>query len=106
MTDIWRSLIAQRIGWENGWSVLFHEATVYQERNEHNLMKDFADEVPGYLHTDTIQQILAATPVKKGVEHIPDAMCLCYKNLVDAKIFDAREIPVLESWLTDIKNIL
>ena len=30
MTDIWRSFVAQRIAWVNGWSVLFHEATVRQ----------------------------------------------------------------------------
>ena len=60
MTDIWRSLIAQRIAWENGWSILFHEATVRQERNDHHLMDDFADEVPGYLHNRRIAATLEA----------------------------------------------
>ena len=49
MTDIWRSFVAQRIAWENGWSVLFREATVRQRRNPHDLMRDFRDEVPGYV---------------------------------------------------------
>ncbi len=106
MTDIWRSLIAQRIAWENQWSILFHNATVYQERNAHNLMHDFADEVPGYLHTDSIQKILAALPIKAGVEHIPDAMRLCYASLVEAGIFDVKEKPVLDAWLTDIKKLI
>ena len=35
MTDIWRSFIAQRIAWANGWSILFHEPTVFQIRNSH-----------------------------------------------------------------------
>src|SRR5204863_4881711 len=47
MTDIWRSFIAQRIAWTCDWSVLFHNSTVWQERNEHSLLKDFEDEVPG-----------------------------------------------------------
>jgi hypothetical protein len=47
MTDIWRSFIAQRIAWTNNWGILFHEPTVSQERNEHNLMRDFKDEMPG-----------------------------------------------------------
>jgi hypothetical protein len=34
MTDIWRSFVAQRIAWENGWGILFGEATMRQERNE------------------------------------------------------------------------
>ncbi|MEO0686822.1 MAG: STELLO glycosyltransferase family protein [Cyanobacteria bacterium J06649_11] len=49
MTDIWRSFIAQKIAWANGWSILFHEPTVWQDRNEHNLMKDFSQEIDGYL---------------------------------------------------------
>ena len=51
MTDIWRSFVAQRILQENDWAVLFHAPTVSQERNEHDLMRDFADEVPGYRTT-------------------------------------------------------
>ena len=46
MTDIWRSFVAQRIAWANGWAILFHEPTVWQDRNEHNLMRDFRDESP------------------------------------------------------------
>ena len=40
MTDIWRSFVAQRIAWENGWAVLFKSPDVYQDRNEHSLMRD------------------------------------------------------------------
>ncbi|MBV8168650.1 MAG: DUF288 domain-containing protein, partial [Alphaproteobacteria bacterium] len=50
MTDIWRALVAQRIAWECDWRVLFRSPTVRQERNPHDLMRDFADEVPGYLN--------------------------------------------------------
>ncbi|MEP6955655.1 MAG: STELLO glycosyltransferase family protein, partial [Chthoniobacterales bacterium] len=59
MTDIWRSFVAQRIAWENGWSVLFHEATVRQDRNAHDLMRDFQDEVSGYLHNRAIVEALS-----------------------------------------------
>ncbi len=51
MTDIWRSFVAQRIAYANGWAVLFHAATVFQERNAHDLMRDFAEEVPGIFIT-------------------------------------------------------
>jgi hypothetical protein len=30
MTDIWRSFVAQRIAWENGWAVLFKSPDVYR----------------------------------------------------------------------------
>src|SRR5205807_7157091 len=48
MTDIWRSFVAQRIAWTCGWSILFHQSTVRQDRNDHNLMTDFKDEISGY----------------------------------------------------------
>ena len=66
MTDIWRSYVAQRIAWECGWSVLYHEPTVWQERNEHNLMKDFEDEIPGYTNNLNICKTLQALHLKPG----------------------------------------
>ena len=66
MTDIWRSFVAQRIAWENGWSVLFHEATVRQRRNPHDLLRDFRDEVPGYLANREICAALQALELEPG----------------------------------------
>ena len=53
MCDIWRSFVALRICCANDWPVLFHAATVYQERNEHDLLRDFRDEIEGYLHNSS-----------------------------------------------------
>ena len=105
MTDIWRSLIAQRICWENGWFVLFHRATVYQERNAHDLMKDFAEEIPGYLQTENIQKVLSKIKIKKGLKNIPDAMRVSYEYLIKAGIFATQEMGILESWLKDIGHV-
>jgi hypothetical protein len=104
MTDIWRSFITQRIAWENNWSVLFHHATVYQERNEHNLMKDFADEVPGYLNNEKIRKILSEIKIKAGEGNIPDAMRSCYGRLIEEQVMDMKEMVLLEAWLTDLKG--
>ena len=105
MTDIYRSLVAQRIAWENGWSVLFHRPTVSQERNQHNLMKDFADEMSGYIQVETIGQILEQINIKPGVKLIPDAMRQCYGRLVAKSIFDVKELDVLEAWLKDLDGL-
>ena len=104
MTDIWRSYIAQRIAWENGWQVLFHQATVTQQRNEHNLLKDFADEVPGYLQAGNIQKLLSELKVRKGVKQLPDMLRLCYSHLVRNSIMDARELTLLEAWIKDLNS--
>lgn len=102
MTDIWRSFVAQRIAWANGWSILFHEPTVWQERNEHNLMRDFEDEVPGYLHNATIGRELDALPIQAGVENIPANLRLCYQRLCELKLIGEKELPLLEAWLADL----
>ena len=105
MTDIWRSFVAQRIAAVNDWHVLFHEATVWQERNEHNLMKDFADEVPGYLHNASIRDALERLALSPGISFIPDNLRQCYRALVDLGVVGAEELPLLEAWLEDISKI-
>jgi hypothetical protein len=105
MTDIWRGMISQRIAWENKWSILFHSPTVSQTRNEHDLMKDFKDEIPGYLQNDTIRIVLDSLPIKSGARNIPGALRLCYESLVEKAIFDEKELSLLEAWLQDIKYI-
>jgi hypothetical protein len=55
MTDIWRSFIAQRVAWTCDWNITFHPATVWQERNEHDLLNDFKEEIPGYVNNATIK---------------------------------------------------
>jgi STELLO glycosyltransferases len=102
MTDIWRSFVAQRIAWTNEWSILFHESTVWQERNEHNLMRDFADEVPGYLNNTRIATELDALPLAPGLKKIPDNLRLCYHKLVELELVGAQEIELLEAWLRDL----
>ena len=105
MTDIWRSFIAQRIAWEAGWHILFREPTVRQERNEHDLMRDFADEVPGYLHNRSICAMLEALPLESGEAAIPANLRACYTAMVDAGHVGAEELPLLDAWLDDLAAI-
>jgi hypothetical protein len=104
-TDIWRSLVGQRIAWENGWSVLFHEPTVTQERNEHNLMLDFRDEIPGYLQNHAIADVLGRVPVRPGAAQLGEGLLGCYEALVRASILEPREIPLVEAWLEDLNQL-
>lgn len=104
MTDIWRSFVAQRICWANGWSVLFHEPTVWQQRNEHNLMRDFKDEVPGYLHNDAIREALDRLQLPSGTEHLGDNLYTCYETLVSMSLVDRKELTLVEAWIDDLKS--
>jgi hypothetical protein len=102
MTDIWRSLIAQRIGWENGWRLLFREADVSHERNEHDLMRDFQDEIPGYLSNAKIADALGALRLAPGVENLPANLMRCYEAVISLGVVDGREIRLVEAWLQDL----
>lgn len=102
MTDTWRSFIAQRIAWLNNWAILFHEPTVRQERNEHNLLRDFNDEIPGYLHNIEICEALETLSLKPGVEKIADNLKVCYEKLVSMSLIGAEELQLLDAWLEDI----
>jgi len=101
MTDIWRSFVAQRIAWENGWSVLFRGPDVSQERNEHNLLRDFADEIPGYLNNRAIGDCLQHLKLSAGPENIGDNLIRCYEALVQLGVVGAEEIPLVKAWNQD-----
>jgi len=105
MTDIWRSYVAQRISWECGWSVLYHEPTVWQERNAHNLMKDFEDEIPGYSNNFNICKELQALNLKSGQENIYDNLITCYQKLIDINVIGKEEMALLKTWISDISKL-
>ncbi|MBX2979233.1 MAG: DUF288 domain-containing protein [Flavobacteriales bacterium] len=102
MTDIWRGFIAQRIAHVNGWSVLFHHATVVQERNEHDLMKDFGQEVVGYMNNSAIRVALEEVVLTPGAEFMGANMKRCYERLVQMGLLEERELVLLDAWLNDL----
>ncbi len=104
MTDIWRSFVAQRIAQENDWAVLFDGATMRQERNVHNLMRDFEDEVPGYLNNKKIVDELAALNLKAGAVNIADNLRICYEKLVGISVISGEELSLVDAWLADIET--
>jgi hypothetical protein len=106
MTDIWRSFVAQRIAWTCGWNLLFHRSTVWQERNEHNLMIDFRDEISGYLNNSAIYQSLAELDLKNGSQHLLNNLRLCYEKLVSINLIGNDELPLVHAWIEDMDKIL
>ncbi len=103
MTDIWRSFVAQRIAWENNWSLLFHEPNGEQARNQHDLMRDFADEIPGYLRNAEICEALSRLQLQAGIEHLSDNLNVCYEELVRMNVVDVKELELLGAWIDDVK---
>ncbi len=74
-----------------------------QERNEHNLLRDFADEVSGYLKNDSIRRALDACTLT-GTPG--DDLLRCYEALIAATIFPANELPLVKSWIDEVQQRL
>lgn len=102
MTDIYRSFVAQKCLWTLGEGVTFHSPSeVFQDRNEHDLMKDFADEVHGYLNVDKIVELLGALSLKQGEENTCDNLLKCYEELVINNILPIDELFSVKQWIKD-----
>lgn len=101
MTDIWRSLVAQRCLWELGLPLVFHAPEVRQERNAHDLLRDFRDEVPGYLGNGHLASALADTPLRSGDASVADNLLSCYRRLVMEGFLPEKELPLVEAWVAD-----
>lgn len=98
MTDIWRSFVAQRCLWQAGHALVFTAPTVRQERNEHDLLRDFADEVPGYLHNARIARILDETSLSANLH---ENLKRCYVALVQAAILPEAELVLVNAWIEE-----
>jgi STELLO glycosyltransferases len=98
MTDIWRSLVAQAALWVHGFRVSFHQPTVEQLRNEHDLMRDFKDEVPGYLQNAEIASILNGQLEKGPGSSIGSTALGMWRALAAKDIISENEIRIAEAW--------
>lgn len=105
MTDIWRSFVAQRCLWELGYELVFHSAEVYQERNPHNPMVDFADEVPGYLKNADIRDTLESLELKSGVNTATSNLLSCYEALVGIELVPETELALVKAWIEDLNQL-
>jgi hypothetical protein len=102
MTDIWRGFVAQRCLWEMGHGLVFHGPEAIQQRNQHNLLRDFKDEVPGYLHNAQIAHHLESLALRPGTGAVPDNLVRCYEGLVAASFLPAEELDLVRAWVADL----
>jgi hypothetical protein len=102
MTDIWRSFVAQICLYSLGKSVAFREATMFQRRNEHSLIRDFKDEIPGYLNNVKIMETLKKLELSSNPNEVGENLMLCYKSLVGAGIMPEDELFLVDLWLKEL----
>jgi STELLO glycosyltransferases len=105
MTDIWRSFVAQRCLWELGAGVVFHAPEVAQQRNAHVLLRDFEEEIPGYLANERMVSILADVSLRSGPASTSSNLLRCYEALVEHGLLPRDEMPLVEAWLRDLESL-
>ncbi len=101
-TDILRSYIAQRLMWEHSLHLGFLAPSVYQERNPHNYLDDFKDEIDCYLHIKPIVQLLDSLSLS-GDYHRD--LRTVYSALLRNRFVAENELQTLDAWLSDLDSI-
>lgn len=96
VTDIWRSYIAQHFLHRRNQGVLFCSPSVFQERNQHNLIDDFNQEIQLYTKTtDLVQTLQKYSGSFEGF----------MKYLSLQNLFDERDVALFDAWLKDLKTL-
>jgi hypothetical protein len=102
MTDIYRSFVANRVSWEYKWPIIFTKSSVWQERNDHIILKDFEDEVHGYLNYNKIWNILIGLKLSEKQKDIFKNVAKCYEKLAAAGLMNNNELDLLDAWNNDL----
>jgi len=103
MTDIYRGYITQRILIEMGRSIIFHGSTVHQDRNEHNIIHDFLDEMDNY--RDDGAFIKGLSELKISNLSKADMLRRCYEFAIKSGYCRAEEMITLDAWISDCRLV-
>jgi hypothetical protein len=99
-TDILRGYIAQPILWAVNSHLGFLGPNTIQERNEHNLMTDFRDEIRMF---DKTKEIVDC--IENAIEdrtHVQSNMMLVYHALYEKGFVQKQDVELLYKWLETI----
>jgi hypothetical protein len=104
-TDILRGLVAQPIAWEKGYQLGFGNATVIQERNPHNYMRDFESEIPVYTVGEEATNIAIEVAAKNKAMPVTDMIISIYDALQVKGITTEEENTLINAWVNDLKKL-
>ena len=103
-TDILRGYVAQIILHAHDLHLGFTRATATQERNQHDIMKDFASEISMYLQTTEIVESLSSK-VRSSCS-ISENLMISYEELTKMEVTRKDEMKMVESWLSDLQGLV
>lgn len=103
VADIWRGYWAQRLLWDIGGTLCFLPPTAYQERNEHDYLRDFAEEIDLYLDAEKLIHMLNSWRSDKQTAF--DRMNDLFTALVARNFLRADDQNLMHAWIEDLKEI-
>ncbi|MBI2009546.1 MAG: DUF288 domain-containing protein [Candidatus Chisholmbacteria bacterium] len=102
--DIWRGYIAQRILWEMGARVVFTHPTAFTtERNMHDLMEDFENELPLFLQTNRLIKVLDTLSLSKDPFV---SLVTVYRALIKVGVFPKAELQIVQLWARLVEKLV
>jgi hypothetical protein len=96
LTDILRGFVAWRILQDSDEVITFHSPIVYQDRNEHNLLKDFKEEIQLYFYSEEIiEDFLELDLVGMSTS---EKLIELYQVLIKKQIVQVGELNLIRLW--------
>lgn len=103
VSDIWRSYWAQRLLWQVGGNLVFLPPTVYQERNAHNYLQDFQEELQLYTDAERFIHFLLHWIPKKS--SFPDQIVELSWAMASAGFWGKQDALLSEAWCRDLQQL-
>jgi hypothetical protein len=99
--DILRGYVAQRCLREHGLYLGMTGATVYQNRNVHDLMKDFQQEIPCHLEVKQVVKVMEGLSLCNDPS---ENLIKLYSELADSGLVEEREPEFVRAWCNDYNS--
>lgn len=97
VTDILRGFVARYLTRERGMATSYHSAIVKQDRNDHDLIKDFSQEI--WLYESSGGLLDSFKTVELGWNSLSEDLQQLYRHLVKVDAISHHEIVSLDLWL-------
>lgn len=94
--DIWRGLVATAVSEAKHWFVAVQPPTVRQDRNAHDLMQDFREEVDVYLATETLLERLRDAVASASDDEV--ALRQAWEVFVETGQAPQSELTLVDAW--------
>lgn len=102
VADIWRGLIAQFWMQQNEWETIYVGAVGYQDRNDHDLLLDFAEEIPVHLQTRVLLKCL----LNVKADSMSGYMTQVYEGLLEAGQVKSSDLEGVRAYLRDCDSVI